>query len=159
QNAPDAAAAPTTNVSAAIDARMTSPSCEAERDDESYSLSASRLHALSVILLTFSRARAAEPGHCVRDSRAGIDALARDGKSATPMGRRIVEASDARREALKRGLESVGYVVDAVASGDEGLEHALSGRHDLAILDVMLPGLDGFEILRRVRAEGRTLPV
>ncbi len=71
----------------------------------------------------------------------------------------IVEDSDALREALKNGLESVGYIVDAVARGDEGVERALSGEHDLAILDVMLPALDGFEIVKRVRESGNKLPV
>jgi DNA-binding response OmpR family regulator len=71
----------------------------------------------------------------------------------------IVEDSDELREALANGLRSLGYVVDAVARGDEGVERALAGEYDLAILDVMLPGLDGFEIVRRVRAAGRRLPV
>jgi len=71
----------------------------------------------------------------------------------------IVEDSDALRSALASGLESLGYVVDAVARGDEGADRALTGEYDVAILDVMLPGIDGFEIVRRVRESGRRLPV
>ena len=71
----------------------------------------------------------------------------------------IVEDSDPLREALKNGLESLGYIVDAVANGSAGLERAMSGEHDLLILDVMLPEIDGFEILRRLREAGKKLPV
>jgi two-component system copper resistance phosphate regulon response regulator CusR len=71
----------------------------------------------------------------------------------------LVEDSDALREALANGLRSVGYVVDAVARGDEGLERAMKDEYDGAILDVMLPGVDGFQIVQHVRAAGRHLPV
>src|SRR5262245_7161894 len=71
----------------------------------------------------------------------------------------LVEDSEALREALKNGLESLGYIVDAVERGDEGLERSLAGEFDLVILDVMLPAVDGFEILTRLRASGRKTPV
>ncbi|MSR48205.1 MAG: response regulator transcription factor [Planctomycetes bacterium] len=71
----------------------------------------------------------------------------------------IVEDSDALREALRSGLEGLGYVVDATGRGDDGLERALKGGHDLAIVDVMLPGLDGFELLKRLRESGSHVPV
>jgi len=71
----------------------------------------------------------------------------------------IVEDSDSLREALRSGLAGVGYVADAVARGDEGLERVLQGDYDLAIVDIMLPGLDGFELVRRVRASGNAVPV
>ncbi|MBM4016495.1 MAG: response regulator transcription factor [Planctomycetes bacterium] len=71
----------------------------------------------------------------------------------------IVEDSDALRETLRSGLEGLGYVVDATGRGDDGLERALRGAYDLAIVDVMLPGIDGFELLRRVRAAGNKVPV
>jgi two-component system copper resistance phosphate regulon response regulator CusR len=71
----------------------------------------------------------------------------------------IVEDSDALRDALRNGLESLGFIVDAAARGDEGLERAQSGDFDLAILDVMLPGIDGFEIVKRLRETGKKTPV
>ncbi|MGB5305775.1 MAG: response regulator transcription factor, partial [Gammaproteobacteria bacterium] len=52
-----------------------------------------------------------------------------------------------------------GYEVDSAADGPAGLEKALSGRFDLILLDVMLPGMDGFEICNRIRAQDRDQPV
>jgi DNA-binding response OmpR family regulator len=51
-----------------------------------------------------------------------------------------------------------GYKVEAVHDGETGVERALSGEHALAVLDFMLPGINGFEVLRRIRARSR-LPV
>ena len=66
-------------------------------------------------------------------------------------------------EAIRAGLMDVfvyhGYDVDFAADGPEGLAKALSGRFDLILLDVMLPGLDGFEICNRIRAQDRDQPV
>jgi len=52
-----------------------------------------------------------------------------------------------------------GFDVEAVHRGPDGVERALSGAHHLAILDVMLPGCDGIEALRRIRAAGCRLPI
>ena len=64
---------------------------------------------------------------------------------------------------LRRGLCDVlafrGYAPEAVERGDTGLEAALADAFDLVLLDVMLPGLDGFEICRRLRAERPQLPI
>ena len=59
---------------------------------------------------------------------------------------------------LKEFLEREGYSVQYVNEGREGLEQAQQGGYDLIILDVMLPGMDGFEILKRLRA-GSRVPV
>src|SRR5205807_9658409 len=59
---------------------------------------------------------------------------------------------------LKEFLEREGYSVQCVNEGREGLEQAQQGNYDLIILDVMLPGLDGFEILKRLRT-GSRVPV
>jgi two-component system, OmpR family, response regulator CpxR len=56
---------------------------------------------------------------------------------------------------LKEFLQREGFSVECVHEGLGGLEHAKQGGYDLIILDVMLPGLDGFEILKRLRAESR----
>jgi two-component system response regulator RegX3 len=64
---------------------------------------------------------------------------------------------------IRAGLEDVfvyhGYAVDCAAQGPEGLDKALSGRFDLVLLDVMLPGMDGFEICNRIRARDPEQPI
>jgi two-component system response regulator CpxR len=55
-------------------------------------------------------------------------------------------------------LEPEGYRVEAAHDGERGVERALSGAHALVVLDVMLPGINGLETLRRIRAQSR-LPV
>lgn len=62
-------------------------------------------------------------------------------------------------EAIRNGLEDVfvfhGYETEAASTGPNGLQKALSGQFDLVLLDVMLPGLDGFSVLERIRAADR----
>ena len=60
---------------------------------------------------------------------------------------------------LKRGLVYDGYVVDAAATGAQGLTIARDRVPDLVILDVMLPGLDGYEVLDRLRRASASVPV
>ncbi|MEI7429856.1 MAG: heavy metal response regulator transcription factor [Betaproteobacteria bacterium] len=60
---------------------------------------------------------------------------------------------------LRQGLQEAGYLVDLVRDGRDGLHEALTADYDLAILDVMLPGMDGWSILRGLRAAGNALPV
>lgn len=54
---------------------------------------------------------------------------------------------------VTRYLEAEGFQVDSVNHGQEGIERALSGDYSLVVLDVMLPGVNGFDVLRRIRAE------
>jgi len=61
-------------------------------------------------------------------------------------------------ELVSEYLVGEGFTVDVVHRGDSGLQQALEGRHDLIILDVMLPGLTGFEVLRKLR-ETSVVPV
>src|ERR1043166_681459 len=61
-------------------------------------------------------------------------------------------------ELVAEYLEPDGYKVEAVHDGQTGLERALSGEHALAVLDYMLPGLNGFELLKQIRSRSR-LPV
>lgn len=70
-----------------------------------------------------------------------------------------VEDDPRAREYIQKGLEENGFVADTAADGEEGLRRALSGAYDLVILDVMLPGHDGLEVLRRVRERGLDTPV
>jgi two-component system response regulator RegX3 len=52
-----------------------------------------------------------------------------------------------------------GYDVDSAATGPNGLEKALTGKFDLILLDIMLPGMDGYEICNRIRTEDRDQPI
>jgi two-component system response regulator MtrA len=60
---------------------------------------------------------------------------------------------------LTRSLESEGYEVEAAEDGVKGFEIARSSSPDLIVLDLMLPGMDGYSILKRLRAEGKDMPV
>ncbi len=60
---------------------------------------------------------------------------------------------------VQRGLNEAGFNVDLVITGTNALQHALSEAYDLLILDVTMPGLDGWEVLRMVRAAGKDVPV
>ena len=71
----------------------------------------------------------------------------------------VVEDEAAIREGLADVLVYHGYRVDAVADGREGLKKALSGQYDLLLLDVMLPGRDGFAICDEVRKVDREQPI
>ena len=70
---------------------------------------------------------------------------------------RILVIEDYRplRESLAKGLHEAGYAVDATGDGKEGLWYATSGEYDVILLDLMLPGVDGVEILKTLRSQGR----
>lgn len=71
----------------------------------------------------------------------------------------IVEDERKTAEFLRRGLTENGYSVEVVANGDEGSRMARAGGSDLIVLDVMLPGRDGWTILGDLRAADLTTPV
>lgn len=71
----------------------------------------------------------------------------------------IVEDEPRLADTVRDLLEMDGYTVDVRHDGESGLDDALTGIHDLCVLDVMLPKMDGFEVLRRLRAAGSALPV
>ena len=71
----------------------------------------------------------------------------------------VVEDYEVIREGLVEGLEREGFAVDATGDGDEGKWFAETNDYDLILLDLMLPGCDGLEILRRLRAAGKLAPV
>ena len=60
---------------------------------------------------------------------------------------------------IKRGLEEDGYAVDMVHTGPDALWQATEVPYDAVVLDRMLPGQDGLEVCRRLRADGRWMPV
>lgn len=74
---------------------------------------------------------------------------------------RVLVVEDERKTAayLAKGLSENGFVVDVAHSGDEGFRLARSGGYDLLVLDVMLPGRDGWDVLTALRGEGRQTPV
>jgi DNA-binding response OmpR family regulator len=71
----------------------------------------------------------------------------------------VIEDHAPLRENLCRFLREAGYLVDAASTGDEGLWAAKESQHDLVLLDLMLPGVDGMEILRRLRAMGNPVHI
>ena len=71
----------------------------------------------------------------------------------------LVEDEAGIADFLRRGLESDGYVVTWAADGEEGEALALSGDFDLVLLDLMLPGRDGLEVLASIRRSLPSLPV
>ncbi|WP_432905188.1 response regulator transcription factor [Micromonospora matsumotoense] len=71
----------------------------------------------------------------------------------------VVEDEARLAAALQRGLTAEGFVVDTAGTGPTGLDAARHGGYDAMILDVMLPGLSGYEVVRRLRADECWLPV
>ena len=71
----------------------------------------------------------------------------------------IVEDEVRLASTLQDLLELNGYTADVSHDGESGLDNALSGIYDVVLLDVMLPKLDGFTVLRRLRAAGNATPV
>ncbi len=71
----------------------------------------------------------------------------------------IVEDQKKAAAYLRQGLEENGFVVDVARDGDDGLALARAGDYDLMILDVMLPGRDGWSVLTELRQGGKQTPV
>jgi DNA-binding response OmpR family regulator len=67
----------------------------------------------------------------------------------------IIDDDIALCELVTEFLEPLGFQIESVYRGDLGVERALAGEHALVVLDVMLPGLNGFEVLRRIRGESK----
>ena len=77
------------------------------------------------------------------------------------MAERVLIVDDDRElcELVEELLASEGFGVEVACNSGRGLERARSGEHSLVVLDVMMPGMNGFELLRRLRAEGSSVPV
>jgi heavy metal response regulator len=71
----------------------------------------------------------------------------------------VIEDEQKVANFIKQGLEEEGYAVDHAADGASGLQMALEGLHDVIVLDVMLPKLDGLSVLQQLRQEKVTTPV
>ncbi len=71
----------------------------------------------------------------------------------------IVEDNDDAREALRMLLELDGHAVEAAAEGMQALDIARGKDPDVALIDIGLPGIDGYEVARRIRASGSRRPL
>ena len=71
----------------------------------------------------------------------------------------LVEDEALVADMVRMNLEHAGFRVDAVATGTEGLERIVTNVYDLVLLDVMLPGMGGFDLARRARGAGVTTPI
>jgi two-component system, OmpR family, response regulator len=71
----------------------------------------------------------------------------------------VVEDEQRLGAALRRGLTAEGFLVDLAADGPSGLEAARHGDYDAVVLDVMLPGLSGYNVVRTLRSEANWVPV
>lgn len=71
----------------------------------------------------------------------------------------IVEDEPKTGDYLQQGLSEAGFTVELAVNGTDGLHLAAEGDHDLLILDVMLPGMNGWQLLRSLRDKGRHVPV
>ncbi|MZE80934.1 response regulator transcription factor [Streptomyces xinghaiensis] len=74
---------------------------------------------------------------------------------------RLLIVEDEKRLALSlaKGLTAEGFAVDVVHDGREGLHRALEGVHDLVVLDIMLPGMNGYRVCAALRAAGAEVPI
>src|ERR1700751_5490053 len=71
----------------------------------------------------------------------------------------VVEDEAALRESLQARLSAAGFTVDVARDGDEGLFAAREYPLDIAVIDLGLPGLSGLELIRRLRAAGKSYPI
>src|SRR5215204_3436191 len=71
----------------------------------------------------------------------------------------IVEDQKRLQASLRRGLEEEGYEVASASNGEEGYYLATTQTFDVLVLDVMLPGRDGFQVLKDLRRQGIAKPV
>jgi two-component system copper resistance phosphate regulon response regulator CusR len=71
----------------------------------------------------------------------------------------IIEDEPKTGEYLRQGLTEAGFVADLARNGIDGLHLALNGAYDLVVLDVMLPGIDGWAVLQSIRSRGLEMPV
>ncbi|MGI9612875.1 MAG: response regulator transcription factor [Acidimicrobiales bacterium] len=71
----------------------------------------------------------------------------------------VVEDEELIADAIKMGLEAEGFAVDVTGRGDEGLFKAQTNDYDAIILDIMLPGLNGYKVCRELREAGNTTPI
>src|ERR1039458_10312418 len=90
----------------------------------------------------------------------GPDIFCTRARGETRAGRRLVLEDEARiRAFLARAFEAEGFTVDVVGDGEQGLTLALTGSYEFIILDLLLPGRDGLDVLRQLHHHRPKLPV
>jgi CheY-like chemotaxis protein len=90
-----------------------------------------------------------------------LNELVGQARGTTGRGRRVLLIDDdpAAVDLLENDLEEAGYTIEYAASGEEGIERALGDPPDVIILDLIMPGLSGFEVAERLKSDERTLPI
>ncbi|NMF65710.1 response regulator transcription factor [Brasilonema octagenarum] len=71
----------------------------------------------------------------------------------------IVEDEPGIAQFISQGLKEAGYATDIATDGQEGLNYALAAEYDIIVLDIMLPQMDGLQVLRKLRSQGLKTPV
>lgn len=71
----------------------------------------------------------------------------------------IAEDEDRISSFIDKGLRAAGFATQVVATGTDALDYAVTGGFDLLVLDIGLPGLDGYEVMHRVRMSGSKIPM
>ncbi|GJD20772.1 two component transcriptional regulator, winged helix family [Rivularia sp. IAM M-261] len=71
----------------------------------------------------------------------------------------LVEDEPGIAQFISQGLNEAGYAADVATDGEEGLDYALAAEYDIIILDIMLPKIDGLQLLRKLRTQGLKTPV
>jgi two-component system OmpR family response regulator len=71
----------------------------------------------------------------------------------------IVEDDQQIASFVTKGLKQAGFAVDHVSDGEEGLQMAELNPYDAMVIDIMLPGLDGFSVIEKLRSKGNTIPI
>jgi two-component system, OmpR family, response regulator len=90
---------------------------------------------------------------------APLESVGRGSEEGLPMKLLVVEDDKKIAMAVKRGLENEGFTVEVVFDGLEGVWRASEGNYDLIVLDIMLPGRNGFQICADLRAAGNWTPI
>lgn len=71
----------------------------------------------------------------------------------------VIDDDDAIRDVVARGLTAEGFTVETAADGAEGLDLALAGGYAAIVLDLLLPGTNGYRVCEHLRTEGSTVPI
>jgi len=71
----------------------------------------------------------------------------------------IIEDDQQIASFVTKGLKQAGFAVDHVSDGEEGLQMAELNPYDVMVIDIMLPGLDGFSVIESLRSKGNTIPI
>ena len=94
--------------------------------------------------------------HCFRQSSDRASRIVREGRGVKVL---IIEDEAKTASFLAKGFAEAGFTVDAASRSDDGLHLARTGGYDLVVLDVMLPALDGWGVIKFFREQGGQTPV